>query len=422
MIDLKLLRADPDVFRRAIQVKRISLDLDALLALDAEVRARRHAIEQLEATRNAQARRVRDATAAERPALIAEGRALGVELEGARPALREAEARLHELLLLVPMPPAPEAPIGASDAENVEQRRWGTPPRFAFEPLDHVRLLERNGWAELRRAAELAGARSWALRGEMVLLELALLRFALEHLAARGFVPLEVPAMAREAAFIGTGHFPSGRDETYALDDELYLVGTAEVAVNALHAGEMLSDDELPLRYAALSTCFRREAGSAGRDTRGLFRVHQFTKVEQYVLCRADPVESQARFEELLQNAEEILQALEIPYRVMEVCTGDMGPGKVRQVDLEAWFPSERRYRETHSCSSLFDWQARRTNLRYRDRQGRLHFAHTLNNTGLATPRILAPLLENHQREDGSIQVPGALRPFLGGKERLTQH
>jgi seryl-tRNA synthetase len=248
----------------------------------------------------------------------------------------------------------------------------------------------------------------------MVHLEWVLLRLAMEEMERRGSTPISVPSMAREAAFYGTGHFPTGRDQVYALaDTDLLLTGTAEVVVNALHGGEILSEADLPIRYAAFAPCFRREAGASGKDTRGLIRVHQFLKVEQYVLCRADADESQRWHEELLGTSEAILQSLEIPYRVVDVCTGDMGPGKVRQFDLEAWCPSEGRYRETHSCSMLHDWQARRTNLRYRDKAGVVRHCHTLNNTALATPRILVPLIENHQRSDGSIRVPAAVRPYL---------
>ena len=254
----------------------------------------------------------------------------------------------------------------------------------------------------------------------MVLLEMALWRYALDTLHARGFDLLAVPALVRESALLGTGHFPSGRDQVYFLQaDDLYLSGTAEVPTNALHMGEILSESDLPITYASFSPCFRREAGSGGRDVRGLIRVHQFDKVEQYVMCVADPDVSATWHATLLANAEEIVQALGLPYRVIEACTGDMGAGKVRMNDIECWVPSEGRYRETHSCSTLHDWQARRTNLRYRDATGKVRFVHTLNNTAIATPRILVPLLENHQQVDGSIRLPPVLVPYMGGREVL---
>jgi seryl-tRNA synthetase len=285
---------------------------------------------------------------------------------------------------------------------------------------DQVELLELNDWAEWERPSRIAGARNYMLKNQAVLLEMALWRLAMDTLAERGFTPITVPSLAREQAFIGTGHFPTGRDQAYYLqDDDLYLSGTAEVLANSLHAGEILPAESLPIRYAAFSPCFRREAGSAGRDVRGLIRVHQFTKIEQYVLCVADRQESARWFTVILGNAESILQSLEIPYRVIMTATADMGTGKVRMWDIESWVPSEERYRETHSCSELYDWQARRADLRYREAGERPKFAYTLNNTALATPRIIVPLLENHQLPDGDVAIPAALRPYLGGVTTL---
>jgi seryl-tRNA synthetase len=226
--------------------------------------------------------------------------------------------------------------------------------------------------------------------------------------------------MGREAALFGTGHFPAGREQVYHLkEDDLYLSGTAEVPVTSIFSGEIVPESEVPKRIGAFSPCFRREAGSAGKDVRGLMRVHQFNKVEQFVFCRNDAEESAHWHQELLKTSEEIVQALELPYRIIEVCTGDMGAGKYRMHDLECWVPSEKRYRETHSCSSLHDWQARRANLRYRDRDEKVRFMHTLNNTAVATPRILIPLLENHQLANGAIRIPKALQGYMGGKDRI---
>jgi seryl-tRNA synthetase len=264
---------------------------------------------------------------------------------------------------------------------------------------------------------QLAGSRSYALRGDLALVEMALWRFAIDVVGERGFTLIGLPSLAREAAFLGTGHFPSGRDDVYQVEDDLFLSGTAEVGLNFLHSGEILAAADLPLQYAGFSTCFRREAGAAGRDVRGLLRVHQFYKVEQYVACVADRDESWRWFEALLANAEALVQALELPYRIVRLCTGDMGAGKVRTWDIECWIPSQQVYRETHSVSEYYDWQARRADLRYRDDDGRVRHVFTLNNTALATPRILVPLLEVHQRADGSVSVPAALRPYLGGVE-----
>lgn len=417
MLDIKLIRQEPERVRQAVIDKGVALDLDAVIALDVEVRRHIGELEALQRQRNENAKAIPSASPADRPALIARGREIGARVDAIKPEFARTEAELRELLLLVPQIPAADAPRGTSDKDNVEVKRWKEPATPGFPLRDHVALLKLHGWAELDRIGRIAGSRSYALRGLGVLLELSLLRFAVDKLVARGFVPMSVPSFAVEEAFVGSGHFPTGRGEAYRVDDgsDKFIAGTSEVTLNYLHSGEILDEAALPICYAGVSTCFRKEAGSAGRDVRGLIRVHQFQKVEQYVLCKNDPVESARWHTQLLETAEQVLQELEVPYRVVECCTGDMGPGKFRMHDIEAWVPSERTYRETHSCSSLHDWQARRANLRYRDAQGAVQFCHTLNNTAVATPRLLVPLLENHQEADGSIRVPRALQPYLGG-------
>jgi seryl-tRNA synthetase len=392
----------------------VALELDALLELDREVQGLKQRLQDIQTERNRIAKEVPKASPEERPHLVARGKALAEEAKGVEELLRQKEALLWELLLQVPLPPWPGAPVGPDDSANVEIKRVGTPPEFPFPPLDHVALMEKNGWWE-PRVSRVSGSRTYALRGDLALYEMALLRFAMDFMVGRGFIPLTLPAYAREAAFVGTGHFPAARDQVWPIaGTDLYLTGTAEVVLNALHSGEILKVEELPKRYAGYAPAFRSEAGSAGKDVRGLMRVHQFHKVEQYVLTEASLEASDRAFQELLENAEAILGLLELPYRLLEVSTGDMGPGKWRQVDLEVWVPSEGRYRETHSCSALLDWQARRADLRYRDAEGRVRHAYTLNNTALATPRILVMLLENHQLEDGRVRVPEALVPYVG--------
>jgi seryl-tRNA synthetase len=420
MLDLKWIRENPDLLRRAIADKRVPLELDDLMAQDRELLELTRTQQVLQEKRNQNAKLIPKAAPAERAELVAEGRRIGDELSALKPAIDAATARLRDWLLAVPNVPAESAPRGASEADNVVVKVVGTPPSFDFEPLDHVALLERLGWSELSRVAKVAGSRSYALRGDGVLLEQSLLRFALDRLVQRGFTPISVPSFASEQAFIGTGHFPAARDQVYRIElDDKYLTGTSEVTLNSLHSGEILSEDDLPLRYAGISACFRREAGSAGKDVRGLIRVHQFNKVEQYVMCKNDPEESERWHKTLLEISESILVDMEVPYRVVECCTGDMGLGKYKMFDVESWVPSELKYRETHSCSNLHDWQARRADLRYRDAQGKVRYCHTLNNTALATPRFLVPLLENHQRADGSIYVPTKLRPYLFGRDTL---
>ena len=420
MLDLKFIRENAGAVRRAIEVKGTNLDLDELLNLDRELTHLKQRVEAMQAERNANAKLVPRATPEERPALIQKGKDLGEELKALEPALRAHEEQLRQLLLRVPNIPHGSVPVGKDDSENVELRREGTPPTFDFTPLDQVELLEKQGWSDFERVARVSGSRSYLLKGEAALLEMAVLMFAMDFLSGRGLTPLSTTALIRPETLVASGHFPGDEDSVYRMaDDELMLAGTAEVPINSLYAGEQLTQDALPLAFAGFSAAFRREAGSAGRDVRGLIRVHEFRKVEQYVICRADEQEAMRWFQTILENAEGLLSALELPYRVIQNCTGDMGAGKVLMYDIETWVPSEGVYRETHSCSYLGDWQARRTGVRYRNEEGKLVYAHTLNNTGIAAPRILVPFLENHQQADGTIRVPAALRPYLGGREVL---
>ncbi len=420
MLDLKFIRENPGEVRRAAEIKRVNLDLDELLRVDRELLDLKQRVETMQAERNVNAKLVPRATPEERPLLIQKGKDLGELLKELEPELRAHEDALKQLLLRVPQIPHASVPVGRDDSENVELRKEGAPPSFDFAPRDHVALLEQHGWADPERVARVSGSRSYLLKGEGARLEWAILTLALDLLAERGFEMLSTTALVRPETFVGSGHFPGGEDQVYKIEgDEMMLAGTSEVPVNSLYAGEILPGETLPLRYAGYSSAFRSEAGSAGRDVRGLIRVHEFKKVEQYVLMQADEAAALEMFQVLLGNAEAILQALELPYRVVQNCTGDMGAGKVLMYDIEAWVPSEGLYRETHSCSYLGDWQARRTGLRYRDEAGRIQFAYTLNNTGIAAPRILVPFLENHQQSDGRIRVPVALRPYLGGKEFL---
>lgn len=326
-----------------------------------------------------------------------------------------SEASLRPLQLQLPGIPYEGAPVGPDESFNQVIRTAGELPKFDFEPLDHVALIEKNDWADLSRVTQISGSRTYCLKGALALLEAKLMAWALEKIGEAGFTPITVPAIAREQAFLNQGQFPGHKEETYELpNDDLWLAGTAEVVLTSLHSGEIVENDKLPILYAGYSPCFRREAGSAGKDVRGLLRVHQFVKVEQYVVCQADDAQSAQWHARLLELAESLLDALEIPYQVIETSTGDMGLGKYRMNDIESWVPSLGKYRETHSCSTLHDWQARRANIRYRGSDGKVHFAHTLNNTALASPRILVPLLENHQTTDGRVRLPKAMQEVMG--------
>jgi len=416
MLSLPFIRENPEIVRKAIADKNVALDLDALLALDGEVRSLKTQVDALRGGRNAISDDFKNAAPEDRPALGARAKAIGAEIAATEAELGKVQAALDASMLRVPNIPWEGAPVGPDESFNIVVRQEGSVPTFDFEPLDHVALVEKNDWAELARIAQVSGSRQYCLKGRLALLEQALMFWAQQRLAADGFTLMTVPALARPQAFVATGHFPGHEEEAYHIAaDDLYLAGTGEIALTSLHSGEVIDADKLPILYAGYSPCFRREAGSAGRDVRGLLRVHQFYKLEQYVICRDDDEESARWHARLLANAEAMLQALEIPYQVVETSTGDMGAGKYRMNDIESWVPSLGKYRETHSCSTLHDWQARRANLRWRDEERKVRFAHTLNNTALASPRILVPLLENHQDEAGRVKLPAPLRELMGG-------
>jgi seryl-tRNA synthetase len=422
MLDIAFIREFPDLVKAGAKKKRIQVDVDHLLEVDRQRRGLITEIEQLRAERNRKSKMVSNLPPGEREALLAETRGLTEQLRYSETALAPLEAEFAHLMLQVPNVPAADVPEGVTDADNVEIRRWGEPPTFSFTPRDHVELGEALDLIDIKRAVRIAGARTYYLKNEAVLLELAVLRFTLDHMMRRGFVPLLVPHLVKDEAMTGTAYFPGGEDQAYRVEkDAANLIGTAEVPLTAYHYDEILPEAELPKRYVGMSACYRREAGTYGRDTRGLYRIHQFHKVEQVIICAADEQLSIAEHERIVHHAEEVLQALQLPYRVVNVCGGDLGVPQVKKYDIETWMPSRKGYGETHSASRFSDFQARRLKLRYRDRQGRVHYAHTLNNTVIASPRILIPILEIFQQENGSVIVPDALRPYMGGIERIER-
>jgi seryl-tRNA synthetase len=417
MLGIDFIKANREDVERAIRDKAVTLDVGEILALDTKIRALKTEIDQLRAERNAISARFKDAKPEEKAVLGKSAKEAGARASALEEGLVREQEALRALMLLVPNIPYEGAPVGPDESFNIVIKTVGEPPKFGFEPLDHVALIEKNDWADLSRITQVSGSRTYCLKGRLALLETKLMGWALGEIADAGFTPITVPAIARPEAFFNQGQFPGHMEETYHLpEDDLWLAGTAEVALTSLHSGEILEADKLPVLYAGYSPCFRREAGSAGKDVRGLLRVHQFVKVEQYVICEADDAVSADWHAKLLGLAEHLLSELEIPYQVIETSTGDMGLGKYRMNDIESWVPSLGKYRETHSCSTLHDWQARRANIRYRGSDGKVRFAHTLNNTALASPRILVPLLENHQTEDGRVKLPKALQEPMGGE------
>lgn len=424
MLDIAFIRQNADVVRAAIKNKRVDLDLEELLTADKERRETLSRIEQKRARKNEIAGLIPKASKDDRPKLIEEGKAVKAELEQLEPAVGIVQKRFDDLMLRVPSIPRPEVPVGAGEDDNVEIRKVGTPRAFDFKARDHVELMTMHGMVNWDGPRKYAGGRSYALMGVGALLELACTRLAVDILVARGLTMVVPPVMVKERAMTGTGFFPLGREEAYSITaDELFLVGTSEVPLVSLHCDDTLDPASLPIRYAGISNCFRREAGAHGKDTKGLYRVHQFTKVEQVVICAPDEAVAEKEHYQLLGNAEAILEKLEIPYRVAIACTGEIGLGQTRKHEVESWMPGRNdgkgAYSETHSCSTLGDFQARRSNIRMRLPDGSLGYPYTLNNTAIASPRILIPLLENHQNADGSVTLPKALVPYMNGVEVL---
>jgi seryl-tRNA synthetase len=421
MLDIQFIRQNADAVRAAIRNKGLSLDLDELLAVDKERREATRELEERRARKNELSALIPKAAKDDRPRLVEEAKEVRNAIEGLEAKSAQVLKQFQELMLRVPSVPRPEVPVGKGEEDNVEIRRVGTPRKFDFQPRDHVELMTSLAMVDWDGPRRFAGGRSYALVGDGALLELAVLRLAVDVLVGRGLKLVAPPVMVKERAMTGTGFFPLGREEAYAITaDELFLIGTSEVPLVSMHCDETLDAAALPIRCAGISPCFRREAGAHGKDTRGLYRVHQFTKVEQVVFCEPDESVAEKHHYELLGNAEAILELLEIPYRVAIACTGEIGLGQTRKHEIESWMPGRGAYSETHSCSTLGDFQSRRSNIRVRTASGELVHPFTLNNTAIASPRILIPLLENHQEEGGGVRLPKALVPYMNGRTHLA--
>lgn len=419
MLDIDFIRENVAQVRAAAEAKGFDVDLDALLAVDQRRRELATTTNRIRERLNQLSRQIPTIDREERARSLDEVRNLKADLSVRSAEQEQVLTRFNELMLVVPNIPGPEVPFGTSDADNLEISRWGAPRDFDFKPKDHLALGAMLGLFEFERARKFAGGRSFSLTGAGVLLERAVIQFALDHVRENGFTPISPPILVRPAALTATGFFPLGKPDTYAIEgDDLFLVGTSEVSLVAQHMEEILPEESLPLRYVGVSPCFRREAGAAGRDTKGLYRVHMFTKVEQVSIGPADEEWSAKEHQWILENSCQILRALGLPHRVVLVCTSELGLGQVRKHDVETWMPSRGTFSETHSCSTLHEFQARRASIRYRS-ANKLRFVHTLNNTAIASPRILIPLLENHQNADGSVTIPSVLRTYMGGLATL---
>jgi seryl-tRNA synthetase len=421
MLDLKLIRSEPERVKTALDRRGAADQVDALLALDARRRELLPEVENAQAERKTLSKQIGEAKQAGEDAegLMAKVAGLKEQIESGKAELETVDAELGKLARSLPNLPDPDAPDGMTEEDAVVVRQVGEPPTFDFEPRDHLELGTALGLIDMEAGARLSGSRFAYLKGDLVMLELALVRFALELVRAEGHEPVVPPVLVREEALEGTGFLPGDRDQIYEIPkDELFLTGTSEVALAGLHAGEILDAAALPLRYSGFSTCFRREAGAAGRDTRGIFRVHQFDKVEMFSFV--EPSESAAEHERLLAIEERILTELEIPYRVVNVAAGDLGAPAAKKYDCEAWIPSQERFRELTSCSNTTDYQARRMGCRYRPSEGRTPLAvHTLNGTAVAVGRTIIALMENRQERDGGFTLPNTLHRF-GSPDRIS--
>lgn len=430
MIDVKDLRENPEKYRRGAQLKQMRVDIEAVLKFDsARVKAQR-TFETLRAEQNQasqQIGKIKDPQEKEKAISRIQGE-LKQQVKDAEEKWKAAEAAMLPQLLTIPQPPDDDVPQGKDARDNVVLRKWGEARKFDFKPKSHIELGEKLGLADFEAGVRIAGSRSYFLKGAGAELHNAILRFALDMMTReQGFTVMNVPVLVRESAMLGTGFFPAGREQTYHVSaDDLFLTGTAEVGLTAYHMDQILEESQLPLKYTAVSTCFRREAGTYGKDTAGLYRVHQFDKCEQVVICKNDIEESKKWHQTMLGYSETLLQRLNIPYRVINCCTGDIGVKNAAMFDIESWMPSRfdgkneaTGYGETHSASRLYEFQARRCNIRYKGVDGKVRFCHTLNNTVVASPRILIPIIENYQNADGSVTVPEVLRQYMGGRERI---
>lgn len=409
MLPLTLIREQPDLVKQAARNKNREEKVDRILELD---QTRRELIQQVQELRQKRNEVSKQPFSEE---IKKQGISIKQELKGIEDRLSTTESEMDGLIAQLPNIPHESVPVGADETGNVALRTHGTIPQFSFTPKDHITLGTELDLFDLERGSKIAGFRGYFLKNQGALLHMAVMMYVFQRLVGKGYTPMIAPSVVKGFTLFGTGQFPWGKPEVYALnDDDAYLAGTAEVPVTSYYANEILNEKDLPKRFVAFSPCFRREAGSYGKDTKGLYRVHEFWKIEQVIIGPNSMDDAISFHEELQRNSEEILQDLELPYRVLLMCTGDMGEPQVKKYDIETWMPSRESYGETMSNSIMGDFQARRLNLKYRKPDGSKHYCYTLNNTALASPRILIALLENHQQEDGTIRVPAVLQPFVG--------
>lgn len=417
MLDIKFIRENPKIVKKAIKDKQLegTVDIDKLLEIDSELLQITQELDSIRQKRNELNKQIKfEKDEAKRKSTIEESTQIKPKAQKLEKKQRELKEKFNELMLWVPNVPADDVPYGTDETQNVIHRTIGEKPVFDFVPKGHLEIGENLDIIDIKKGVKIAGFRGYFIKGKGALLEQALLRYALDFMVKKGFTPLNVPVLVNRETFIGTGYFPWGEDDHYFTQDGQALIGTAEVPITAYRSNEMLKEEDLPIKYTGLSACFRREIGAHGKDTKGVFRVHYFNKVEQVILAVADEKESRKWHEQMLSYTEEILQNLEIHYNVMLMCTGDMGAGQRKKYDIEIWFPGQNKYREIGSASYFNDFQSRRLNIKYKTKEGKPKYVYTLNNTVMPTPRMLANILENYQQKDGSVIVPKALRKYTG--------
>ncbi len=418
MLDIKFIRDNADLVKLAATKKKIRVDIDRLIAVDDERRSRMTSLETKKAEQNKVSAEIQGADEARRASLIASMQALKTEIQAEEEALKGVMEEWQALMLQVPNIPDMTVPDGESDADNVEIRVWGEQTKFSFEPKDHIEIMLAHKMVDFERGAKVHGFRGYYLLGDGAKLMWAIWNYANDFFGERDFIQMIPPTIVRKQNLYGTGHLPNDADDVFRTQDDDYLIGTSEVPGMGYYADEVLDKSHLPVKFLAFSPCYRREAGSHSKDVKGLIRVHEFYKVEQIVICEASHEESVKWHEEITKNTEDFMQSLGIPYHVVLNCGADIGQGQVKKYDIEAWVPKEGKYRETHSASYFHDFQTRRFNIRYRDAEGKVRYAHSLNNTAVAAPRILVSLIENFQQADGSIVIPEVLRMYMG-KDRI---
>jgi len=419
MLDIKFIRENKDLITAAATKKLIKFDVEQLLTVDDRRRELLTVIEKKRSEQNAvSAKLPQMSDATEKTKILTEMKALKETMQKDEEALKEVMKEWQTLMLNVPNIPDMSVPDGNDDSGNVEVSKWGEVPKFDFSVKDHIQLVEDLDLADFEKGVKVAGFRGYFLKNEGALLQMALYQFITDEFIKKGdYIPMIVPSLVRREALLGTGYLPQGEDDLYKTQDNDYLAGTAEVATMSYYADEVLDKKALPIKVIACNPCYRREAGSYSKDVKGLYRVHEFYKFEQVILCEASHETSVKHHEELRENSEKLLQALQLPYHVVLNCGGDLGQGQVKKYDIETWSPAAGKYRETHSCSYFHDFQCRRLNIRYKDTDGKMKIAHSLNNTALAMPRVLIQILENNQQADGSVKIPEVLQKYLGGKK-----